>query len=195
MTTPLASILNQNKLTGTNFVEWKRNLYIVLTAEDYLTALEDECPELPAANLPSEEESRAYNAWQKADKMARCYILGSMSSVLQSQNESFATSYEIMENLKEMFGDQNRASRQVIMKTLMNAHMPEGTPVRDHVLKMMSLLGEMTTLGARVDEETQTDIVLQSLPESSSAFRLNYNMNKMSYSLSTLLKELQADEL
>ena len=71
MTTPLASILNQNKLTGTNFVEWKRNLYIVLTAEDYLTALEDECPELPAANLPSEEESRAYNAWQKADNVDR----------------------------------------------------------------------------------------------------------------------------
>ena len=30
---PLATILTQNKLTGNNYVEWKRNLDIVLTAE------------------------------------------------------------------------------------------------------------------------------------------------------------------
>lgn len=33
------------------------------------------------------------------------------------------------------------------MKALMNRHMAKETPVRDHVLKMMSLLGDMTTLG------------------------------------------------
>ncbi|EYU34225.1 hypothetical protein MIMGU_mgv1a019700mg, partial [Erythranthe guttata] len=156
---PLTTILNQNKLTGPNYVDWKLNLFIVHTAEDYLTALIDECPELPDETTPPTEElTRGVEAWKKADKMARCYILGSMSSVLQTQNESFATSYEIMENLNEMFGDQNRAARQVATKALMNTHMAEGTPVRDHVLKMMGLLGEMTTLGAVIDSESQVDI-------------------------------------
>ena len=32
---PLATILTQNKLTENNFIDWKRNLDIVLTMEDH----------------------------------------------------------------------------------------------------------------------------------------------------------------
>ena len=32
---PLAVILKENKLDGTNYIDWKRNLDIVLTTEDY----------------------------------------------------------------------------------------------------------------------------------------------------------------
>jgi len=60
------------------------------------------------------------------------------------------TSYDIVMNLKEMFGDQNCAARQVAMRKLMNTNMIEGTPVRDHVLKMMSHLNELKILGARL---------------------------------------------
>ena len=59
---------------------------------------------------------------------------------------------------------------------------------------MISHLNELEVLGAEVDGETQIDIVLMSLPESFSNFRLTYNMNKSSYSLAELLKELQAVE-
>ena len=42
---PLASILTQNKLTENNFIDWKRNLDIVLTAEDHTYVLTTLCPE------------------------------------------------------------------------------------------------------------------------------------------------------
>ena len=58
------------------------------------------------------------------------------------------TAYDIMLNLKEMFGDQNRAGRQVAMKALLNTKMAEGTPVRDQVLKMITHLNELKILGA-----------------------------------------------
>ena len=64
----------------------------------------------------------------------------------------------------------------------MNTNMIEGTPVRDHVLKMMNHLNELDILGAKIDEKTQVDIMLQSLSESFTQFRLNCNMNKHSYS-------------
>ena len=126
--------------------------------------------------------------------MARCYILASMSNVLQHQHESMATTYDMMLNLKEMFGEQNRAGRQVAMKALLNTKMAEGTPVRDHVLKMIVHLNELEILGAKIDDESQVDIVLMFLPESFKNFHLNYSMNKGSYSLAELLKELQAAE-
>ena len=126
--------------------------------------------------------------------MARCYILASMSNVLQHQHESMATSYDMMLNLKEMFGEKNCAGRQVAMKALLNTKMAKGTPVRDHVLKMIGHLNELEILGVEIDGESQVDIVLMSLPESFKSFRLNYSMNKGSYSLAELLKELQTTE-
>ncbi|XP_057962154.1 uncharacterized protein LOC131153725 [Malania oleifera] len=98
--------------------------------------------------------------------------------------------YDIMQNLKEMFGDQNRATRQNAMKELMNTTMAEGTLARDHVLKIIGLLNELEILGAKIDEETLVDIVLLSLPDSFKQFCLNYNINKLFYSLVELLKEL-----
>ena len=76
------------------------------------------------------------------------------------------------------------------MKALLNTNIAVGTPVRDHVLKMIAHLNELEVLGAKIDGESQVDIVLMSLPESFKNFRLNYSMSKGSYSLAELLKEL-----
>ena len=62
--------------------------------------------------------------------MAHCYILASMSNILQQHHENMATAYDMMMNLKEMFGEQNRAGRQVAMKALINTKMAEGTQYR-----------------------------------------------------------------
>ena len=190
---PLASILKDNKLTGPNFITWKRNLDIVLTSDDYKFVLTEPCPPIPSKD-DSEMDHSYYELWKKADRMATCYMLASMSDVLQSQHQSMGSAADIMLNLTEMFGGQSRAARQVAMKALMNTNMAEGTPVRDHVLKMIGHLNELEILGAEIDGETQIDILLQSLPNSFNQFRLNYTMNKLNYTLAELLKELQAAE-
>ena len=40
------------------------------------------------------------------------------------------------------------------MKALLNTKMAEGSPVQEHVLKMISHLNELEVLGAEVDGET-----------------------------------------
>ena len=80
------------------------------------------------------------------------------------------------------------------MKALLNTKIAEGTSVWDHVLKMIAHLKELEILGAKIDNESQVDIVLMSLLESFKNFHLNYSMSKGSYSLAELLKELQAAE-
>ena len=76
------------------------------------------------------------------------------------------------------------------MKALLNTKMAEGSPVQEHVLKMISHLNELEILGAEVDGKTQIDIVLMPLPKFFSNFCLTYNMSKSHYSLAELLKEL-----
>ena len=76
-------------------------------------------------------------------------------------------------SLQTQHGDHNRAGRQVAMKALLNTKMAEGTPVRDHVLKMIAHLNELEILGAEIDGESQVNIMLMSLPESFKNFFLN----------------------
>ena len=44
---PLSIILKENKLTRSNYIDWKRNLNLVLTADEYKYALTDVCPPEP----------------------------------------------------------------------------------------------------------------------------------------------------
>ena len=57
---PLATILNQNKLTGPNYVDWKRNLDIVLTAKEHKYVLTQPCPDFPNPDTSLDERNR-YN--------------------------------------------------------------------------------------------------------------------------------------
>lgn len=190
---PLATILNQNKLTGPNYVDWKRNLDIVLTAEGHKFVLTQPCPEFPAPDA-SQEDNQRYDRWNKSNEMAKCYILASLSNVLQHQMQAMSLASDIMFNLKEMFGDQGRVARQDTMRSLLNAKMTEGTQVRDHCLKMIACLNELKVLGAEIDTESQVDMILQSLPESFNQLKLNVSMNKKSYTLFELMNEIVAGE-
>ena len=59
---PLITILNQNTLTGSNYVDWKRNLDIVLTVEEHKYVLTKPCPNFPSLDAPLEEKQR-YDCW------------------------------------------------------------------------------------------------------------------------------------
>ncbi|KAH0765678.1 hypothetical protein KY285_001549 [Solanum tuberosum] len=112
MSTPIPSIgysrcmnvkTNQRVLSS-NYVDWRRNLDTVLTVEEYKFVLNEECP-LKPDEQSSDEDKLAYQKWRKADEIARCYILTSMSNVLQHQHQAMLSAFEIQENLKQMFGD------------------------------------------------------------------------------------------
>ncbi|XP_077221625.1 uncharacterized protein LOC143855392 [Tasmannia lanceolata] len=116
-----------------------------------------------------------------------------MSNVLL-QHVGMASSMDIMHNLREMCGQQNQGARQIAIKGLVSTIMVEGTPVRDHMLKMMGYLNELKILGAMLDAESQVNMVLASLPPSFNDFVMNYHMNKLSVTLTELLNHLQSIE-
>ena len=52
----LIAILNQNKLTRSNYVDWKRNLDIVLIAKEHKYVLSQPCPNFPSLDAPPKEK-------------------------------------------------------------------------------------------------------------------------------------------
>ena len=76
----LASILNDNKLIGPNYLNWKRNLDIILTSIGYKYVLIGIYPQL--GPNPMDDERLEFEKWNKVDEMAKYYILASLSLVL-----------------------------------------------------------------------------------------------------------------
>ena len=132
-------ILTQNKLTGKNYVDWKRNLDIFVTAENHKMALTKPWPMDPI-DESSKEDKEAYASWKQSDEVARCYILASMSNVLQQQHVGIESAKDIMHNLAELFGGQTRQAKQKAVRKLMNCRMKSGTSVRSHMLEAIGLL-------------------------------------------------------
>ena len=83
-TTPtmsLRSILEKDKLNGTNFLDWYRNLRIVLRQERKEYILDQPIPEEPAANAPRAQKD-AYNKHLNDSVDVTCLMLGCMESKL-----------------------------------------------------------------------------------------------------------------
>ena len=76
---PLATILTQNMLTRNDFINWKRNLDIVLTVKDHAYVLTNPCPEEPAIGATATARHE-FDKWRKSNGMARCNMLASIAT-------------------------------------------------------------------------------------------------------------------
>ncbi|KAL5544155.1 hypothetical protein UlMin_007939 [Ulmus minor] len=173
---PLSVILSQNKLIGENFTDWKRNLNIVLTSEKHKFVLLEACPPEPAANAAKAVKD-AYEKWIVSDDMAR-----------------MRTAAEIMTSVQAMFGETSTRARFEAVKAIMNSRMKLGTPVRDHLLRIMAHFNEAEIHGSSIDQQTQVGMILETLPDSFIPFKTNYVLNKMDLNLTALMTELQTFE-
>ncbi|KAK1413623.1 hypothetical protein QVD17_35399 [Tagetes erecta] len=170
----LKSILEKEKLDNTNFIEWHRNLKIVLKFAKKLYILEAPVPDQPEANTAA-----ARKAWDKHNEDAvevACLMQATMSPDLQKNMEDMAA-FDMIEQLKGMFQKQARQERHDTMKQLISCKMQEGSSVSAHVLKMKGYIDQMTKLGNPMQDEMAGDFILNSLPSSYDQFVMNYNMN------------------
>ena len=186
-------ILTQNKLTGENFNDWKRNLLIVLNFEKHSFVLTQPRPPTPAIDAP-DRDFVALERWDNSNLSAMCYIRASMSNVLQKQHEEHQTARQIMDNLEDMFGEQTIQAKTDAIKGLMNCRQKVGTPIKEHMMTVMAYLSEAQANGAEIDAATQLVMVFQTLSKDFDLFQASYNLNRKEMSLTELMKELQAFE-
>ena len=110
----LRSILDVNKLTGPNYVDWLRNIKIVLSQEKLSYILDAPTLE-PLGEDASEEEKTTYKMWQNDSLTVKYIMLASMINELQRQHDSMGIN-SILLNLKELYGEHSRTARYEISK-------------------------------------------------------------------------------
>ncbi|KAJ9536415.1 hypothetical protein OSB04_un000407 [Centaurea solstitialis] len=189
----LRSILEKDKLTGSNFLDWERNLMIVLRHERKWYVLEEPLGEAPPANAPA----AARNAHKKhSDDLLDvvCLMLATMSPDLQAGLIN-TNAYDMIRQLRDMFQTQARTERYDATKAFNECKMVKGTSVSDHIMKMKRHLDHLGRLGHPVPLQLATDTILNSLSEDYRPFVVNYNMNNMEKSIAELHSMLKTAEL
>ncbi|KAJ9538325.1 hypothetical protein OSB04_031058 [Centaurea solstitialis] len=189
----LRSILEKDKLTGPNFLDWERNLMIVLRHERKWYVLEEPLGEAPPANAPA----TARNAHKKhSDDLldVACLMLATMSPDLQAGLIN-TNAYDMIRQLRDMFQTQARTERYDATKAFNECKMVKGTSVSDHIMNMKRHLDHLERLGHPVPLQLATDTILNSLSEDYRPFVVNYNMNNMEKSIAELHSMLKTAEL
>ncbi|KAK8685958.1 hypothetical protein V6N13_124986 [Hibiscus sabdariffa] len=191
-TISLRSLLEKEKLNGINFLDWLRNLRIVLKQERKEYVIEEAVPNDPGPNAFRADKDKFK---KHMDDMldVGCLMLATMTPELQKQHENMVA-YEMIQNLKEIYEGQARQERYETSKALFQCKMSEGSPVGAHVIKMMGYIQTLEKLGFALNDELAVDVVLQSLSDSFNQFVLNFNMNEINKTLPQLLGMLRTAE-
>ncbi|GJT38305.1 hypothetical protein Tco_0938170 [Tanacetum coccineum] len=147
------SFFEKQKLTGPNFIDWYRQLRLVLSTEDKENYLEHPIPEAPVAP-PGQQvphaAAAAHAAWVKGQK-------------------------EVVE-LKALYSKQ---AEQELLQTVREFHtckQEEGQSVSSHVLKMKGYIDNLERLGQLVGQNLAVSLILVSLNKDFDNFVQNFNM-------------------
>lgn len=188
----LRSILEKEKLNGSNFLDWHRNLRIVLMHEKKEFVIDTPIPELPEGGGTAAERA-AQKRHQDASNDVKCVMLATMSPDLQKQFLN-SDAYTMNLQLKNLFQEQARVEQFAVTKEILSAKLGMNQPVGPFVLKLIRLFEQCERLGLVFPTRLQTDIILHSLPESFDNFKMNFNMNGMENTVTELHGMLKSAE-
>lgn len=105
----LRSVLEKDKLNGIIFLDWHKNLRIVLKKEDKLYVLDAPMSAKPPVAAPRAERD-AYRKHHDDALDMSCFMLATMKSELQKQHEDM-DAYEMIAHLKNLFVGHAREER------------------------------------------------------------------------------------
>ncbi|XP_071740829.1 uncharacterized protein [Rutidosis leptorrhynchoides] len=188
----IRSILEKEKLYGNNFIDWYRNLQIVLKSERKLHHLENPLPEAPLETA-SATVRNAYTKQYNEQLEVACLMLTSMTSELQ-RNLMDYNAYDMIEELKTMFQQQAEHELFETVKAFHACKHELGQPVSQYVLKMKGYLDQLEHLGYAMPPVLGVHLILTSLSKDYDGFVMNYNMHSMGKSIPELHAMLKQAE-
>ena len=147
----LRSIMDNNKLTGANFLKWLKNLKIVLKVEIIAYVLNRTLPKLPHTDA-SNSDQNVYQKHITDVEIASCITLASMTTKLQMQHETIEA-YDMVIHLRELFDKHVRSERFEISKLLFSTKKQVGTSLVQHALKMNTYIERLGQLDFVMDHE------------------------------------------
>ncbi|GJW23405.1 hypothetical protein Tco_0034027 [Tanacetum coccineum] len=155
---------DEQKLTGPNFIDWYRQLRIVLSIDDKLNYLEQPLPPAPVA--PAEIQRNLENLHAN----------------------------EMLKELKALFAQQAEQELLQTTRDFHACKQEEGQSVSSYVLKMKGYIDNLERLGHPVTLGLGVSLVFISLRKEFDGFVHNYNMHSLGKTVNELHAMLKLHE-
>ena len=156
-------ILNNNKLIEPIFLDWFKNLKIVLRARKIAYVLNRPLPQSPSTDTSDTDQS-AYQKHITSSEIASWFMLSSMTTELQIQHETIEA-YDIIIHLRELFDKPVRSERFEISKLIFSTKMQLRISLVQHALKMNTYIEILGQLGFVMGHELRIDLILSNLTD------------------------------
>ncbi|GJS62706.1 zinc finger, CCHC-type containing protein [Tanacetum coccineum] len=187
----------KQKLTGPNFIEWYRQLRIVLSAEDKLNYLELPFPAAPVPAVVGQqvplETLAAHAAWVKGQKEIVVLMLMTMELDLQWNLETLDV-HDMFKELKTLFSQQAEKELLQTVREFHSCKQEEGQYLSLYVLKMKRYIDNLECLGYPVSLNLAVSLMLVSLRKEYDSFVQNYNMQGIGKTVNELHAMLKLHE-
>ncbi|GJU21256.1 hypothetical protein Tco_1154598 [Tanacetum coccineum] len=163
--TDLRSILNNEKLNGSNFSNWYRNLRIVLRYEDKMKFIEQPLGEVHDPDVATEAQLNEYYIEVSKEQEVACLML-----------------------------DQGKVKMFDTAKAFHACKQEDGQSVSAHFLKMKGYLDTLDRLGYLMPLELAVSFILNSLNKDFKSLVQTYNLHSMWKALVELHAMLKSHE-
>ena len=168
------SVMDDKILTGPNFLDWLKNLRIVLNEEELAYVITKPILGSPTTNAPKIVQ-RAYKKHLVGSVRAGLIIHTSMSPEFQKRYKT-EDAYSIVRHLREHYNEQAAFEGFKVTRLLFNSKMEVGTSLVQYALQMYNHINRLDQLGHWMDPELSIDLILARLPDSFAQFVLDYEM-------------------
>ncbi|GJY18623.1 zinc finger, CCHC-type containing protein [Tanacetum coccineum] len=189
----IRSILLAEKLIGSDFTNWYRNLRIVLRYEKKIKFVEQPTGHAPYLEMADPDTIDKYYENVNLEQEVACLILSSMSLDLQMTLEKY-NAYDMLKELKTVFKEQAKQELFETVKAFHACKQEEGQSVSSYLLKMKSYLDTLERLGYAMPNELGVSRILSSLNKDYDQFIQNYNMHSMGQTVAELHAMLKLHE-
>ncbi|GKD35862.1 hypothetical protein Tco_1251371 [Tanacetum coccineum] len=170
----------KQKLTGPNFIDWYRQLRIVLSIDDKLNYLEQPLPPAPVAPAGQHvapEILAAHTVWVKGSKEIAGLMLMTMEPEIQRNLDNLHAN-DMLKELKAMFAQQ--AEQELLQTTRDFYACKQKKGQMKGYIDNLERLGHPVTLGLAVS------LILIGLCKEFDGFVQNYNMHSLGKTVNEL---------
>ncbi|GJY73140.1 hypothetical protein Tco_0477571 [Tanacetum coccineum] len=173
----------KQKLTGPNFIDWYRQLRIVLSIDDKLNYLEQPLPPAPVAPAGQQvapEILAAHTPWVKGKKEIVGLMLMTMELEIQRNLENLHAN-DMLKELKALFAQQ---AKQELLQTTRDFTRPvnkarRAVQVTRTFWKMKGYIDNLERLGHPVTLGLAMSLILIGLRKEFDGFVQNYNIHSL----------------
>nr|GFB66653.1 zinc finger, CCHC-type [Tanacetum cinerariifolium] len=178
--------------TGPNFIDWFRQLRIVLSIEDKLNYLEQLILSAPVAPAGQHVAPEILAAHKRSKEIAGLMLM-TMEPEIQRNLEPLHA-HEMLRELKTLFAQQ---AEQELLQTTRYFHscrQDEGQSVSSYVLKMKDYIDNLERVGHPVTLGLGVSLILIGLRKEYDGFVQNYNMHTIRKTVNELHAMLKLHE-